>query len=135
MFLWINDAGEALPGLTIGYCQVMVLTALAVALATRLPLLVNLVTCLVVYFLGHLTSILTEVTASGNPLIHFLAQLFDTVLPTLDLFDAGPAVIRDIPLPFVQYSLYAGQVTIYGLVYTSITLLFGLILFEDRDLA
>ena len=28
-----------------------------------------------------------------------------------------------------------GHVTLYGVVYTSIILLFGLILFEDRDLA
>jgi ABC-type transport system involved in multi-copper enzyme maturation permease subunit len=135
MLLWINDAGEALPGLTIGYCQVMVLTALSVALATRLPLLANLVACMIVYFLGHLTSILTEVTASGHPLIHVLAQIIDTIFPGLDLFDAGPAVIRDVPLPFFQYTTYAGQVTIYGLVYTAIALLLGLVLFEDRDLA
>jgi ABC-type transport system involved in multi-copper enzyme maturation permease subunit len=135
MLLWIGDASDALPGLIIGYCQVAVLTALAVALATRLPLLANLVTCLVVYFLGHLTAVLTEATATSNPIISFLAQLIDTGVPPLDTFDASQAVIRDVPLPFLQYSAYAGQVAIYGAVYTIIALLLGLILFEDRDLA
>ena len=135
MCLWVHDAGEALPGLVIGFSQIFVLTALAVALATRVPMLVNLVVCLVVYFLGHLTTILTEATAKGNPLIRFLANVFDTVLPGLDLFDVGPAIIRDVPLPFTAYSIYAGQVTLYGLIYTAIALLLGLILFEDRDLA
>ena len=82
MAFWINDAGEALPGLVIGFCQVLVLTAFAVALATRVPMLVNIVACMVIYFLGHLTTILTDVTQTLNPLIHFLAQSFDTVLPT-----------------------------------------------------
>lgn len=135
MAFWINDAGDALPGLVIGFCQVLVLTAFAVALATRVPMLVNIVACMVIYFLGHLTTILTDVTQTLNPLIHFLAQSFDTVLPGLDAFDVGPAIIRDMPLPFLQYSAYAGHVTLYGLAYTAIALLLGLILFEDRDLA
>jgi ABC-type transport system involved in multi-copper enzyme maturation permease subunit len=135
MLLWVADASDSLPGLVIGYCQVAVLTALAVALATRLPLLANLVTCLVVYLLGHLTGVLTEATANSNPIISFVAQLIDTGVPPLDTFDASQAVIRDVPLPFGQYSWYAVQVLIYGAVYTSIALLLGLILFEDRDLA
>jgi hypothetical protein len=135
MCLWISDAGEALPGLTIGFCQVMVITALAVALATRVPMIVNVVACFVVYFLGHLTTILTEVTAGGNALISFLAQLFDTILPGLDLFDVGPAIVRDNPVPPMDYAIYAAHVTLYGLTFTAIALLLGLILFEDRDLA
>lgn len=135
MCLWITDAGEALPGLAIGFCQVMVLTALAVALATRVPMVVNLVTCVAVFFLGHLTTILTEVTARGNALVRFIAQLFDTILPGLDFFDIGPAVVRDNPLPPMDYAVYALHVTLYGLTFTVIALLLGLILFEDRDLA
>jgi hypothetical protein len=135
MGFWLNDAGETLPGLIIGYCQVMVLTAAAVALATRVPMVVNVTACLVIYFLGHLTSIMKEVTAGGYRLIYFMAQLFDTVLPGLDLFDVGTAIIRDIPLPTDQYAVYTANVALYGITYTAIALLFGLILFEDRDLA
>jgi ABC-type transport system involved in multi-copper enzyme maturation permease subunit len=132
---WINDAGEALPGLLIGFCQVMVLVAVAVALATRVPMVVNVTACLVIYFLGHLTAIMTEVSRGSYALINFVAQLFDTVLPGLDLFDVGTAIVRDVPLPFTEYSLYAANVAAYGITYTAIALLFGLILFEDRDLA
>jgi len=135
MCLWISDAGEALPGLVIGFCQVMVITALAVALATRVPMIVNIVACFAVYFLGHLTTILTEVTARENALVRFIAQLFDTILPSLDNFDVGPAIIRDNPVPPMDYTIYAAHVTLYGLTFTAIALLLGLILFEDRDLA
>ncbi len=132
---WINDAGEALPGLIIGYCQVMVLVAAAIAMATRVPMVVNVTACLIIYFLGHLTSVMKEVTTLAYPLIHFMAQAFDTILPGLDLFDVGTAIIRDLPLPADRYALYTANVALYGITYTVIALLFGLILFEDRDLA
>ena len=86
-------------GLLIGFCQVMVLVACAVALATRVPMVVNVTACLVIYFLGHLTAIMTEVSRNSYALINFMAQLFDTILPGLDLFDVGTAIVRDVPLP------------------------------------
>ena len=47
----------------------------------------------------------------------------------------APASIRDNPVPPTDYAIYAAHVTIYGLTFTVIALLIGLILFEDRDLA
>jgi ABC-type transport system involved in multi-copper enzyme maturation permease subunit len=133
--LWAHDAGGLMPGLVIGFCQVMVFVATGVALATRLPMVVNVTVCLVVYFLGHLTPILSEVTRHSYPLVHFVAQLFGLLLPGLDLFNVGSAVVRDIPLDPVSYSFYTLNVALYALIYTGIALLLGLILFEDRDVA
>jgi ABC-type transport system involved in multi-copper enzyme maturation permease subunit len=135
MGLWTHDTLTALPGLIIGFCQVAVLTAVAVALATRIPMVVNLTMCLLVYLLGHLTPIMTEVTRVEYRLVHFVAQLFETLLPGLDLFDVGSSIIRDRPLDPVEYGIYTFHVTVYALMYTAIALLVGLILFEDRDLA
>jgi ABC-type transport system involved in multi-copper enzyme maturation permease subunit len=133
--LWVNDIVVTLPGLVIGFCQVIVLTAVAVALATRIPMVVNLTMCLLVYLLGHLTPIMTEVTRRQYVLVSFVAQLFETILPGLDLFDVGSAIIRDLPLDPVAYGIYTINVALYALTYTAIALLVGLILFEDRDLA
>ncbi|MCS7045169.1 MAG: ABC transporter permease [Gemmataceae bacterium] len=139
IYFWINDAGEALPGLAIGFCQVMVLVAAAVAMATRVPMVVNVVGCLAIYLLGHLTGIMTESGSGGQGLIdrtiQFVAQLLDTIFPGLDLFDVGNAIVRDVPLPYHQFAAYALNVSLYGITYTAIALLVGLILFEDRDLA
>jgi hypothetical protein len=135
MGFWIDDAVGVLPGLAIGFCQVLVLLAISIALATRVPMVVNVVACLFVYFLGHLTPIMTEVTRTQLALVHFVAQVFDLILPGFDLFDVGTAIIRDSPLPTIPYAIYTLNVTIYALIYGSIALLFGLILFEDRDLA
>jgi ABC-type transport system involved in multi-copper enzyme maturation permease subunit len=136
--LWFDDSGAALPGLVIVSMQVMVLLAIAVALATRLPMVVTIPICIVFYFLGHLTPILISVSrgkGGAYRLIEFMAQVFDTILPGLEHFSLGAVIVRDAPLPAGQFALYTSEVSLYALLYTAIALLFGLILFEDRDLA
>lgn len=132
---WFSDAALASPGLILGFCQVMVLLAIAVALATRLPMVVNLVICLFVFFLGHLTPVLAQVSQNKYALVRFMAQLFDTLLPGLDYFNIGPALTRDVYPATGPFSFYIATVAFYAFLYTAIALLFGLILFEDRDLA
>lgn len=132
---WAVHVLSAMPGIILGFCQVMVLLAISVALATRLPMIVNLVICLVIFFLGHLAPVLNQVAQNKFALVRFTAQLFDTLLPGLDLFNLGAVLARDVPPPAGDFSVYIGMVTLYALMYTTIALLFGLILFEDRDLA
>ncbi|MCS6853094.1 MAG: ABC transporter permease [Gemmataceae bacterium] len=140
--LWFRDSLGNAPAVVAGFGQVMVLLALAVALATRLPMIVTLVICLTVYFLGHLAPILVQVarTQPGlNPvargLLQFVAQLFDFLLPALELFQLGPVVVRDLPTETTALGLYLGSVLLYAALYSATALLAGLLLFEDRDLA
>jgi ABC-type transport system involved in multi-copper enzyme maturation permease subunit len=142
--LWVSDALETLPGLVLGFCKVMVLLAIAVSLATRVPMVVNLVTCLVIYLLGHLMPVLVQIGRHRNILdpsspvgqmLYFMAQLFEVLLPGMEFFGVGTMLATDTSVASPQYLMYVGSVVLYGLVYTAIVLLFGLILFEDRDLA
>ncbi len=133
--MWVSDCGEALPGLMIGFGQVMTMVAISVALATRVPMVVNLAACLVIYLLGHLAPIVTEVSRPISGLVRFVAQLFELLLPGLAMFDVSTAIIREAPLDTVQYTVYTINVAIYALIYTAIAMLTGLILFEDRDVA
>jgi hypothetical protein len=135
MLLWVHNFGESAAGLVVIFGQVMILLAVAVSLATRLPMIVNTLLCLTVYFLGHLTPVLTAISRDKYDLVKFMADVFDTVLPTLDLFDMGPAVVRYSPLPPGDFALYTLHVTLYAVIYTAVALLLGLIMFEDRDLA
>jgi magnesium-transporting ATPase (P-type) len=132
---WIGHVTSLIAGVVLGACQVMVLLAIAVALATRLPMIVNLVICLVIFFLGHLAPILEQLSQSRYELVHFMAQLFARLLPGLDLFSLGAVIARDTPPPAAPFAAYVGMVTLYAVLYSTIALLFGLILFEDRDLA
>jgi len=141
---WVFDAAEVMPGLVLGFGQVMVLLAVAVCLATRLPVAANVTTCAVVYIVSHLSPILlasASYRAQAEPagestvtrMLLFVAQVFDRVLPALQL--NKPTQITDAPAPLADMAVYAGEVTLYSLLYTAIVLLFGLVLFEDRDLA
>jgi ABC-type transport system involved in multi-copper enzyme maturation permease subunit len=140
---WTAHTLDTMPGLVLCFFHVMVLVGLAVALATRLPMVVNLTTVLVVFFLSHLTPVLVAIAGRAQEtqpgavprLLGFVAGVFDTVLPDLASFSMDPALLSDAPPDPALFARYVGSVTLYGIVYTAIVLLFGLILFEDRDLA
>lgn len=132
---WFDVMLTALPGLILGLCQVMVLLAVAVALATRLPMVVNVVVCSLVFFMGSLTAVLVQASQSRYALVQFIARVFDTVLPSLEFFSLNALIAKDIQPPPLEFSYYLGSVIVYALFYTASALLFGLILFEDRDLA
>ncbi|GBD35496.1 hypothetical protein HRbin36_00608 [bacterium HR36] len=129
------DLSLIAPGIVCNLFQVMILTGLAVALATRLPVVVNLVICLSVFIIGRLAHIVVYQSSperGGNPLVHVMAQIFATILPGFNYFDMTDATIAGIDVPWGDYVLHVG---VHATVYTAIALLFGLILFEDRDVA
>lgn len=138
--LWFGDTIAHGFGIALGFGQVMILVAIASALATRLSYVVNLMICLLVFFMGHIAPALVAVarhsgSGTGGALVGFFGQLFNMILPALEFFNMGPAVIRDSPLQLAAFALYVATVFGYSLIYTTIALLVGLILFEDRDLA
>jgi ABC-type transport system involved in multi-copper enzyme maturation permease subunit len=139
--LWFSDAVAHNLGVMLGFGQVMILVAIASALATRLSFIVNLVICLMIYFMGHLAPVVVRVTETatgggvGVGLVGFLGKLFDVLLPALEFYNMGPAIIREAPLDLWQFGTYVITVLGYSLIYTAIALLIGLLLFEDRDLA
>jgi hypothetical protein len=142
--LWTHLTLDVAPGLILGFSQVMVLVAIAVSLATRVPMVVNLVAVVVIFYLAHLAPVLVSIGQEAqrtNPgsavsqILSFMAQLFDLVLPSLELFRLDPALLNETPIPPARFTEYLASVSLYGVLYTTIVLLFGLILFEDRDLA
>ena len=141
---WAAHSADTLPGLALCYSQVLVLVALAVTLATRVPMVVNITSVVVVFFLSHLTPVLLSLAQRGQEkqpngtvprLVGFVARVFDTLLPDLGSFAMNPALLSDAPPPAGLFFQYVASVSLYGILYTVIVLLLGLILFEDRDLA
>src|SRR4051812_10787154 len=125
---------QVLPGLALGFFEVTVLAAVSVAISTRLPMLVNLVVCIAIFFLGHLSPVLVEATSQGqvNELVAFMARLFAWALPSLEFFNAGPSISTGAVIPWVGYVVPALG---YCVLYSGAALLFAFLLFEDRDLA
>jgi len=139
--LWFSDTVAHTLGGFLGFGQAMILVGIASALATRVTFVVNLVLCLLIYFLGHLAPVVVQVTEAtpgggvGVGLVGFLGNLFNVLLPALEFFNMGPAIIREAPLDLWNFGIYVLTVFGYSVIYTSIALLIGLLLFEDRDLA
>jgi len=138
--LWFGDTLAHGFGIALGFGQVMILVAIASALATRISYVVNVMICLIIYFLGHIIPAVVAVAdragqGTGGYLVGFLGRLFDMLLPALEFFNMGPAIIRDSPIELKQFAIYVVSVFGYSIVYTAIAMIVGLLLFEDRDLA
>jgi ABC-type transport system involved in multi-copper enzyme maturation permease subunit len=122
---------QILPGLLLIFMEIAILTAISVAISTKIPMVVNLTTMLAIFIVGHLTPVLVQTGGLQFETVEFMARLIATVLPSLDLFNTNAAVATGIMVP----PIYLGTTAIYCVCYCTAAILFGFILFEDRDLA
>jgi ABC-type transport system involved in multi-copper enzyme maturation permease subunit len=119
------------PGLLLSFMEATVLTAISVAISTRLPMLANLVVCAVIYALGHLVPVIADSSVGKNEFVRFVADAMSAVFPLLDYFNisAGISGGRAVPLA------YLGVAAVYCVLLCCVAMLVALLLFEDRDLA
>jgi len=124
---------QIVPGLVLIFFEAAILTAVSVAIATRAPMVVNIVSCLAIYIVGHLAPVLVKVSAQSTVLeiVQFIARMISIVLPTLAWFDTKAAVATDVIVP----ELYVRWSAAYCLLYSTAAILLAFALFEDRDLA
>jgi len=120
-----------LPGLAMAFMQSIVLSAISVALATRLPQLANLSVCFAIYVIGNLTTSLVSSTQEGFEIVRFVAELVATIIPILEHFSMQAAIDAGNP---ITMSLLSGSL-VYCLLYVLLAMFLALLLFEDRDLA
>jgi ABC-type transport system involved in multi-copper enzyme maturation permease subunit len=126
-----NEMIGVVPGLVLAFMEVVVLTAISVAISTRLPMLPNLVIVGAIYVLGNLGPLIVQSSVGRNEFVAFFGQLVALVLPMLDVFNIQAAVAggKYVPLDYLGWAL------LYCVLYSTVAMLFALILFEDRDLA
>jgi ABC-type transport system involved in multi-copper enzyme maturation permease subunit len=131
---WQACAAEmtsTVPGMVLSFMEVVVLTAISVAISTRLSILPNLVICGSIYALGHLGPLIVQSSIGQNEFVAFFGQLIALILPVLDHFNIQAAVAGGVPVPFD----YIAWAALYCVLYSAVAMLLALILFEDRDLA
>ena len=96
---------STIPGLALAFMQSVVLTAVSVALATRLPQLANLAVCFAIYVIGNLTTSLVSSTQDGFEIVKFVASLIATIIPILEHFSLQAAIDAGNPItmsPFIR---------------------------------
>jgi ABC-type transport system involved in multi-copper enzyme maturation permease subunit len=119
------------PGLVLAFLETVVLAAISVAISTRLPMLANLIVCASIYVLGHLVPMLVNSSVGKFEIVRFVGHFIATVLPVLDHFNIQAAVAAGAAVP----TSYLWMALVYCVLYSSIAMLLGLAMFEDRDLA
>ncbi len=120
-----------LPGLLLAFFEALILTAIAIAISTRLSLLPNMTICLTIYVIGHLVSLIVQSSVGEIPLVAFVGDLASAILPVLGHFSMETAVAMEKQLPWH----YVGYAAVYSMIYCFLALVVSLFLFEDRDLA
>jgi ABC-type transport system involved in multi-copper enzyme maturation permease subunit len=133
---WQNCYAEMIgivPGLLLAFMETVVMASISVAIATRLPMLANLLICFTIYILGHLLPLLVLSNKVSDPygIIQFVGRFFALILPVLDHFNIyGPiAAGAEVPASYLWAALG------YSVLYSAVAMLFALVLFEDRDVA
>ncbi|WP_437226728.1 ABC transporter permease [Planctomicrobium sp. SH661] len=128
--IYFEVARTVFPGLTLISMEVAVMTAVSVAISTRVPMLVNMSTCFAVFVIGHLTPVLV-LSNVQNVFVKFVAQLLATILPGFENFNMSAAISTGKVIP----PDYIGLAGLYCLAYVAAMVMLGFLLFEDRDLA
>ena len=128
---------QTVPALVLAFFETVVLTALSIAVSTRLAMVPNLLICATVYVVGHILPLLVQSAVGKLPIVAFMGQLLSTVLPVLEHFNIQAAIAsgRDSALSAAEWLSYLGWAGAYCLLYTTLMLVVSLLLFEDRDLA
>jgi ABC-type transport system involved in multi-copper enzyme maturation permease subunit len=126
-----SEMVSTVPGLVLAFFETAVLTAISVAVSTRLPMLPNLLIVGSIYVLGHLTPLVVQSSVGKNEFVAFFGRLVASVLPMLDHLNIQPAIAAGQAVPWA----YLGWAGVYSLLYIVVSMLLALVLFEDRDLA
>jgi hypothetical protein len=131
-FEWIpavfaqRDAWEVGKTAVLVFLGVWVLSSVAVAASVRLNVVVNVVVCLTVFFVGMISQFLF-----GRFADHELwARVVLRIVPSLHLFWVGDALMTDapfIPMPYVKTA------AIYAVLYSGAMVAFASFLFERRE--
>ena len=125
------EAWRILPPVVLGLLEIAVMSAISVAISTRMPMVVNMVTCLAIFVVGHLTPSLVRSNLGRLELVTFLARGIATILPAIENFNVEAAIVTGSVVP----AQYVGLAAAYSGFYIAAAVLLSFILFEDRDLA
>lgn len=119
------------PGLALSFMEVVIMTSIAVALSTRLPVIPNLTLCATIYALGHLIPMMVKSSIGQFAIVGFIGQFFAAILPVLKYYSLETSVASGAPISMAYLFAAAGYCALYSLV----AMFVALMLFEDRDLA
>jgi hypothetical protein len=118
------------PGLALAAMQVVLMSAIAVALAMRLPLVMTAIGVSGLYVLGHLLPRLKDMTVPRSAGRAFMVGVC-WVMPRLDFYNVGNEIAFGHPIPWYPY---VASALLYTVLYATVALLVAMMLFREREL-
>lgn len=128
----LTDFGDLklVSAIAMTFCGLLILTAFAVAFATRFSQVVTLMLSIGVYVLGLLSDYYLgrPAAAPDSPAIY---RVLHAIVPNFQYFWVGDAFTTGQPIPAVL----VGQVALYAAAYALAILSLGVVLFETREVS
>lgn len=110
------------------YLAMLILVSVALAASTRLNVVVNIVICTIIFYLGLMSDFLFGTYKAEN----LAARIAYWVTPNLQMFwTADILAVEGSAVPF----FYVVQMAGYALCYSFAALLLAMVLFEERQLS
>ena len=119
-----------LPGIFLAYFQAVVITAISVAISTRMGMVPNIILSSFIFVLGHLSNYLIRFFEGKDLWVRVGGKIFYLVIPNLENFNVSDAIAVGTPVP-IGYLLSAAS---YGVIYAAIALLAAMALFQHREI-
>ena len=113
------------------YLATLILTAIAVAAATRLGLTMTLIICSLMFVLGVIMQLWVGPVAARTGVVGYLAWAAIAVVPSINVFVVTNAIYRGEPIPLN----YLGQTAVYAFLYVAAVLMFAIALFRRREIS
>lgn len=112
------------------YMQVAMLAAVAVAVSTRTPMMLNLLICSGVFVLGNLTEYLRVLLEGLGKIPGIVGTILYAVVPNLSHFSI---VGQKLAVGMEVSGTYILLATVYGVGYIIVALIFAFLLFRTRE--
>ena len=111
--------------------SILLMAAFAVAISTRLTVVVNVAVCSGMFLLGLLSQYLFVQLAEGVPKLKVPAGILYHMIPNLQVFWVSDTMNAGLPVPGLLV-IYSG---IYAFFFISAFLFLGMLLFQERQVA
>jgi hypothetical protein len=135
---WMQRAGRELAlvarGTSVIYFELLLLTAISTTLSLFLTPTVNFSVTMLLFIVGLFQDVLAAWTRRGEfPITKALASAFYYITPHFQDFNImGNIVHPEVPLK-VSPALYAVEVSAYGIIYSLVLLLVGVLFFDTKE--
>jgi hypothetical protein len=110
---------------------ILLMAAFAVAVSTRLSVVVNVAVCAGMFLLGLLSQYLFVQLGANAPKLKWLAGILYALIPNLQVFWVSDTLNSGIAVPWILV-IYTG---IYAFFFISAFLFLGMLLFQERQVA